>query len=305
MKIYYYKTEPGNFGDDLNPWMWPKLLPKVFSGSVLYTPPKRPIVNCSDTIFLGMGTILNERIPKNPVKVVFGTGAGGNKPPKIDTKWHIYCVRGPISAKILGIDPALGISDPAVLLRTLDLPTASKVHKFSFMPNHLTHRIEGPILNKLCKNLNINYIDSSSTVDEVLKKIIQSEILITEALHGAVVADALRIPWIPVKAHNYIFDLKFLDWCNTIQLDYKPNKMIYRLWKPISNDNKINSCKNIIKNTMNTFNKPLIRRSLIKIMREEKALLSSDHVIDNVTGRLLSKLDKLKEDISNGVFGKV
>ena len=30
MKLYYYKAPLGNFGDDLNPWLWPRLLPDIF-----------------------------------------------------------------------------------------------------------------------------------------------------------------------------------------------------------------------------------------------------------------------------------
>lgn len=27
MKLYYYRDDVFNFGDDLNAWLWPKLLP--------------------------------------------------------------------------------------------------------------------------------------------------------------------------------------------------------------------------------------------------------------------------------------
>ena len=32
MKLCYYHDNEGNFGDDLNAWLWPKLLPGVIQG---------------------------------------------------------------------------------------------------------------------------------------------------------------------------------------------------------------------------------------------------------------------------------
>jgi succinoglycan biosynthesis protein ExoV len=29
MKLFYFKDPAGNFGDDLNLWLWPKVLPGI------------------------------------------------------------------------------------------------------------------------------------------------------------------------------------------------------------------------------------------------------------------------------------
>ena len=63
MKLHYYRDAWGNFGDDLNPWLWPRLLPGHFDRR-------------GDELVLGIGTVLNHRAPRAPVKQVFGAGAG-------------------------------------------------------------------------------------------------------------------------------------------------------------------------------------------------------------------------------------
>ena len=52
MKLYYYKSPKGNFGDDLNPWLWNRLRPELFSEN-------------SDILFVGIGTLINHRLPKD------------------------------------------------------------------------------------------------------------------------------------------------------------------------------------------------------------------------------------------------
>ena len=91
MKLHYCKTPLGNFGDDLNTWLWPTLLGDSFFNSD------------EDSLFLGVGTILNKKIPKEPEKIVLGTGTGYQRPPKVDGKFSIYSVRGPLTARALNI----------------------------------------------------------------------------------------------------------------------------------------------------------------------------------------------------------
>ena len=43
MKLFYYKDPTGNFGDDLNPWIWYSLAPELFND-------KNPIGNFGDSM---------------------------------------------------------------------------------------------------------------------------------------------------------------------------------------------------------------------------------------------------------------
>jgi succinoglycan biosynthesis protein ExoV len=123
MKLNYAKLRGGNFGDDLNPWLWNQLLPGALNDD-------------NSEVFVGIGTILNSLLNNSRGKIVFGTGTGYGPPPKIDHRWRVYCVRGPLIARKLGLDPNLAVANAAYLIKLLQLPVVGKKSKVSFVPHH-------------------------------------------------------------------------------------------------------------------------------------------------------------------------
>jgi succinoglycan biosynthesis protein ExoV len=179
--------------------------------------------NNDEEIFLGIGTLINKNVPMYCKKLVFGSGVGYGNAPVIDNKWQIPCVRGPLTADTLGLDYERAITDAAGLVPLALIEHRHTINSsMSFMPHHKTARL----INwaEICSFTNIHYIDPSKNVEQVIRDILSTDILITEALHGAVVADALRIPWIPVIFFNYIYEFKWWDWCKSLNLMYEPIK---------------------------------------------------------------------------------
>jgi succinoglycan biosynthesis protein ExoV len=200
--LYYCKVPQGNFGDDLNPWLWSRLAPEVCDE-------RDPV------LFLGIGTILSHRVPREPIKVVLGAGWADSRPPVIDHRWFIYCVRGPVTASALQLDPKLAVVDPAILVRRVQLPQLKKCYPVSFMPHHWSLRqADWPAL---CARTGVHCINPRSGVEAVLADIQQTELLLAEAMHGAIVADALRVPWIPVRLSSGFNHDKWRDWTQSIQ----------------------------------------------------------------------------------------
>jgi len=211
MKLFYCKVTTGNFGDDLNPWLWPKLLPGIIDED-------------GSTLFVGIGSIMNQFIPDAPLKIVFGSGVGYGTPPVIDErKWKIYCLRGPLSAKALHLPPETGITDAAILVTKVPLVMPEKIYRLSYMP-HKTSAALGA-WEDVCTEAGIHYINPGWPVERVLSDILSTKLLITEAMHGAIVADAFRIPWIPVRSFYKILRFKWMDWCQSLGMTYSPAKL--------------------------------------------------------------------------------
>lgn len=207
MKLEYCHVRGGNFGDDLNFWLWPRLLPGFFDedGSVG---------------FYGIGTLLHDRLPRGQIKVVFGSGAGYRRAPRLDATWRIYCLRGPLTARALGVDEKLAITDPASLLAGEVANRREKTVPVSFMPHYSTARAAD--WRAICARAGIAYIAPDGPVEEVIAAIGQTRLLVAEALHGAVAADALRVPWLPVRLSHRLLGFKWLDWCLSLGLEYAP-----------------------------------------------------------------------------------
>jgi succinoglycan biosynthesis protein ExoV len=214
-QLYYFKSADGvpNFGDDLNPWIWQQLL-----GDHL--------VDDGDTLFAGIGTLLNDRFPRARRTIVFGSGVGfGSGLPRVDSTWTFYCVRGPLSAQALGLPASCAITDPALFVADLvSEPAAPPVRCFSYMPHY---RNANDHWASVCRMLGFGYIDPRQPMQTVLEAIRGTNVLIAEAMHGAIVADALGIPWIGVRTGGAgTLEFKWRDWCGSLALVYRPHHVV-------------------------------------------------------------------------------
>lgn len=207
MKLTYFRGHVPNFGDELNPYIWPRLLgPDILDDD-------------EDELFLGIGSILLDHIPHRPRKYVMGSGyAGYTSPPTIhDGSWEVIFVRGPRTAAELDLPREKAICDGAILLRELDLPEASAGSDVAFMPHY--ESLDRGFWREACQLAGIALIDPCEDVETVIAGIRGTRLLVTEAMHGAIVADALRTPWVaalPINAHHH---RKWSDWADSLGID--------------------------------------------------------------------------------------
>jgi succinoglycan biosynthesis protein ExoV len=291
VNLYFYRGEKPNFGDELNAWMWPKLIEGVWDDK-------------DESIFLGIGSIIYDFFPSDKKKVVFGAGYGGYTPlPTIDKKWKFYFVRGKLTAKALGINENLGIGDAAILLRSCVKQKVKKRYKVSFIP-HVSSTSTG-CWELACQYASINYIDPCAPVDDVLDQILASELVITEAMHGAIVADALRTPWIAAQPLSSIHMNKWFDWTSALDINLKPNQLVgssllesTMLLFDKHNQSIANRiqrrCSLLTKITPHAFAQRAARR-LISISKLQPNL-SSDLSIERAHEQMFSKLEELAQD---------
>lgn len=212
MKAYYWESHHGNFGDDLNLWLWDALLPGF-----------RDVH--PEILLVGVGTVLNPvLLPAGQKKLVIGSGYGYGTPPDVgDTsEWDVRAVRGPLTAAKLGLSPDKAITDPAVLIADMpEFRNLPKIHKKTFIPHW--ESAEFGMWDVVCEPVGLTYLDPRGEAKSVISHIAQSELVIAESMHGAILADAFRVPWIAVSTSRSINDFKWNDWAGSVGTTYQPH----------------------------------------------------------------------------------
>lgn len=219
MRLFYCRHFSWNFGDELNPWLWQKALPIRFDHGG------------DGWLFVGIGTILNWPMMHRKVAVLgAGLGYGEVSASWIQhaaRHWRFYCVRGPMTARRLGIDAALAITDPGILVHKYFPAEPAGTKSVALVPHWLTAFSLNDRLSRVCLELGYRMVDPCEPVDSVLEAIAGSELVLAESLHGAIVADAFRVPWTPiaVRQNPHTSAFKWEDWCASVKVPYAPQPL--------------------------------------------------------------------------------
>ena len=202
MKLYYWKS-PGNFGDDLNAWIWDLLLPG-WSGWD------------DDTTLWGVGTIFNanhlaDLTTRRLLVVGSGVGYGPTPRPAPEQTWDIRSVRGPSSARRLGLETDKGIIDPAAMLaRRPGFGDAPKRDRPIFVPHFSSLATHD--WGTVCRRNNVDLVSPAGEAREVIAQIAAAPLVLAESMHAAILADAFRVPWIAVSITGNFNAPKWMDW---------------------------------------------------------------------------------------------
>jgi succinoglycan biosynthesis protein ExoV len=213
MRLVYYRGKRPNFGDDLNAELWPRLLPPE-------------ALAADNAALVGIGSILTEEWvgdlgSDGERVVVLGSGTSYDVPPARIADWSVLAVRGPLTASLIGL-PETAVTDGAILLAAapeLIGPEAPRTDVL-FMPHHRSIR-RSPWAT-IAEEAGMRLVSPQQTVREILDAYSSARLVVTEAMHGAIVADTLRIPWIPVTIAPTVDELKWRDWCLSMSLPYEP-----------------------------------------------------------------------------------
>nr|WP_253913201.1 polysaccharide pyruvyl transferase family protein [Pseudoruegeria sp. HB172150] len=174
------------------------------------------------TLFLGIGSIIQHGYDPKARKVVVGSGYGGytKKPDVHDGTWDFRFVRGPQTAEDMGLSPDLAIVDAAVLLRSTPLPAPAEGIDVAFMPHY--ESLERGNWKRVCEIAGVHFLDPSAPHEQTIAEIRGANLVITEAMHGAIVSDAMRTPWIGVRTMHHVHRYKWNDWARSLDIDYQP-----------------------------------------------------------------------------------
>ena len=214
VRLGYYASATGNVGDDLNLTLWPHFLGDMFSSD-------------AETIFLGIGSILDQRYDGPNKKLVLGAGVRDPKtaPDLTAGNWDVRFVRGPLSAHALGLPEKVSISDPALLCPIVYPPPQkhrlTTQRRIGFIPYFRTDPIYAQLL---CASADLQYIPVTLSPERFVAMLARCTHVISEAMHGAILADAYHIPWRPCRISNIHHEglthvFKWGDWMASIGVE--------------------------------------------------------------------------------------
>lgn len=207
MKLVYFRGKQPNFGDDLNGVLWPRLLPEMFD-------------EMGAEGFLGIGTLVGMPTPNCLRLHIFSSGAGYDAIETWRTERTVWCVRGPITARLLGVDAAL--TDGAILTpEVMGPPPGDPSGRAVGVVPHW-QSLHFPGWDAACKAAGFRLISPIDTPERVHAAIGSVSLVLTESLHGAIFADTMGIPWIPFVTTRNISALKWVDWCLSVGTTFTP-----------------------------------------------------------------------------------
>lgn len=209
VELIYFKSTVPNFGDDLNPVVWPVLRPDLFEKE-------------DGRGFVGIGTIIGRKFNENLNLTVFSSGTG------YDTvnawshrKVKYVCVRGPLSAKLLKLDPRTAITDGAIVLP--HVPGFPEKAKGGGRPLIIPHweSFHAPGWDEVARLTGFNLLDPRNEPHFVAETIASASLVLTESLHGAILADLYGVPWSVFIASKNFSVYKWVDWAQSLERTFR------------------------------------------------------------------------------------
>jgi succinoglycan biosynthesis protein ExoV len=129
-----------------------------------------------------------------------------------------------------------------------------------------------------------------------LDALAECEFVVTEAMHGAIIADALRIPWYPIRANSLAREgatssFKWSDWCGSVGLEFSPLDLP-PFWP---------RQKGYLNRVRATVKMAGVERSLKKLARGRVRYLSSDRVLESRLAQLNDIILGFDESVLGGM----
>lgn len=218
-------------------------------------------------------------------------------------------MRGPYTAKELGVSQDLVITDSALLIRQVEEPVYNMSGDIGFIPHYASCRTAD--WDNIAKEAGLRFISPEWSVDKFLSELKKCKLVLAEAMHGAIVADALRIPWQPIILGAHVNQIKWQDWLDTIELKYTPSQTV-EYFKNVQKLTFAQSFKNKIKRQVlsaglgKNMYKPPVRDSSEKLRHKvisdlstfkltSQGFLSNEHIQNKLLTRFNDVLDRMRK----------
>lgn len=193
MKVFYHETPGGNVGDDLNAVLWQRLIPELAE------------LGTADWL-VGIGTILDERLNAlEGRRIVMGSGLRIAGDRNFTGDIRFAAVRGLLTARELRLGSGVALGDPGFLVDRLwqrkplvaDGPVGLVPHVYSE---------RWSAISQAAQDAGFKVISPTLPLEQFLEQLGACSRVFCESLHGAIFADALRIPWARSRICSHYYE---------------------------------------------------------------------------------------------------
>ncbi|HVZ06370.1 polysaccharide pyruvyl transferase family protein [Rhodopila sp.] len=341
MILYHWRGHAPNFGDELNTLLWPALLPDFFDGepatrllgigSVLDSrhPPqatkvvagagyagyeRKPLLDESWIIHWVRGP-LTAAVLGLPADLALGDPAMllplamPCPVPRYSVPQHSV-PRRPVVRRLPDV------SFPAASFPTAPFPggpfpggpfpggpVAGAQPAVGFMP-HFESLQRGP-WDRAAGMAGVTLIDPREPPQAVMAAIARCDVLLSESLHGAIIADALRIPWVPLRPLAAIHRDKWHDWAATLDVTLRSEHLPATCgaeWLTVRGFCQRHRIRRLLSRHRDELNGLWPNRFLdmaaqaLQRAATAEAHLSSDTALDRAQSRMLDAVTRLRCD---------
>lgn len=199
MKLIYHNDWRGNFGDDINLPFFDIVIPG-YEEKLL------------DQKLYGIGTLLNNNNGLIRDACIFGSGFGYGEELSYDLKsTKIFGVRGPVTAKKMGLDSSYIIGDPAIYVSSMPSIMPEKTYSTRAVVA-LHHRSAEMWDFSGGNNDELYFLDPGLTsIPDYIGYIRDASVVYAESLHAAIIAATFGVPFCPVSIGNKLEEKKWSD----------------------------------------------------------------------------------------------
>lgn len=216
---------PGpNFGDRLNLWLAEALGIDRFRANT-------EVID-DDVSVVGFGSLINDYLKPSSrtMLYLFGPGLGHSSvhQPLSEQVRPIF-VRGPMTCRMLSMPEEKGITDGAYVFADRMRAIARNVPKTGgtgYIPHHWSLEKGIPVWGS--DPLVSSIVDPRWDIEAFIEATARFDRVVTECLHGAIVADILRIPFLPAQSSPIFYSFKWFDWMASLGI----KSAIYPLHEP-------------------------------------------------------------------------
>src|SRR5690606_6941930 len=78
---------------------------------------------------------------------------------------------------------------------------------------------------QVCEAAGVEFVSPQQDSRQTLARLRASRLVLADAMHAAICADTLRVPWVPLSISSENHSFKWVDWTSSMEVPYQPRQL--------------------------------------------------------------------------------